>query len=382
VDILVDGEVAGTMLAAVHRPDLAAAGIGDGNYGFSFALPFEIISRAREAMVSVRERDFGQVLGVPRLFRRRVVADAMEKITALEDDIRFLRASIGHAKDRKTAGEREAAELFRAVGDFFVELAETAEAGRPVGTIRTLRGAIADVMSQFAPLEFDYPAQPQISFCVEARGAASVIYATLRALHGMGFGQPSEVVLFDTGACDDAPLLPLVARNIRYIRTSGDSVAAACNEAACFARGRILVFIAANAEPVTYWLDSVLKAFEANETLAVLGAKIQLANGVLVHAGSLKADGRKVVLGFGEDPADDAFSQPRPIDGVAREAFAVRAGNWREAGGLNESFDDLTAALDDFCGQVAANGGGILYHPDFSFVLNDGDFAEMPDRPD
>jgi len=376
VEVLVDGVVVGSTLAALHRADLAAAGIGDGNYGFSFALPFEIVARAREAMISVQERESGQVLDAPRLFRRRVVADALEKIDALESDVRFLHASLAHASNLNTAGERDAAALFRTVGDFFVQLAETAETGRPLGTLRTLRDAVADMTSQFVPLTFEYAADPVLSFCIEARGSTALVYATLQAVHEMASGQPAEVVLFDTGACEDAPLLPLVAKNIRYLRINRDNMAAARNQAGAFARGRILVFMAANAEPFTFWMDSVMAAFESDESLAILGAKIQLADGVLAHAGSLQSNGRTSILGLGEDPAGEAFAAPRLIDGVAQAAFAVRAQTWREVGGLNENFDNLELALEAFCAQAAAQGGAILYHPDFSFILND------PERSD
>jgi len=372
IEILLDGVVAGSTLAASHRPDLAAAGMADGNYGFSFALPFATIAQAREALISVRERESGQGFATPRLFRRRVVTDAMEKITALEDDVRLLRGSLEQARVQQMADERGSAELFRAVGDFFVQLAEAAEAGRPPGPMRTLRGAIEDVTSQFAPLEFEYPAEPALSLCVEARGSVAMIYETLRALRGIAVGHATEVVLFDTGGCEDAPLLPLVARNLRYLHIDNKMAQpAARNQVAAFARGGILVFLTADATPVTSSIDHVLSAFSSDEALAMLGAKILRGDGVLEHAGSLRRSGGKLVLGLGKDPSDNAFAERRPIDGVAPDAFAVRAGTWREIGGLDESIDDLAQALDAFCEQVAAKGGGILYEPDFSFVLNE-----------
>jgi hypothetical protein len=238
--------------------------------------------------------------------------------------------------------------------------------------MRTLRGAIEDVTSEFAPLEFEYPAEPALSLCVEARGSVAMIYETLRALRGIAVGHATEVVLFDTGGCEDAPLLPLVARNLRYLHIDNKMAQPASrNQVAAFARGSILVFLTANAAPVTSWIGHVLSAFSSDEALAMLGAKILRGDGVLEHAGSLRRSGGKLVLGLGKDPSDNAFAERRPIDGVAPDAFAVRAGTWREIGGLDESIDDLAQALDAFCEQVAAKGGGILYEPDFSFVLNE-----------
>jgi hypothetical protein len=373
IEILIDGVVVGSTLATVHRPDLSKAGIGDGHYGFSFALPFHEVAQAREVLVSARERDSGQVLPSPLLFRRRAIADAIEKITALEDDVRLLRASLEQAQFRESVDDHTAAELFRTVGDFFVQLAEAAEAGRPARTLRTLRGAIDEVSSQFEPFEFDFPGDPALSLCVEARGSATGIYRTLRALRDATNGQGAEVILFDDGSSGDASLLPLVARNLRYLYV-GNSVAqvVARNQVSEFARGRVLVFLPSNAEPMSGWLQSVLSAFDTAETLAMLGAKIMRADGVLEHAGISVKNGRRTILGLGEDSSAEAFSQARSIDGVSPEAFAVRADAWRRIGGMDESLGDL--ALDEFCARVIANGGCILYDPNFSILLSNSEF--------
>jgi GT2 family glycosyltransferase len=57
---------------------------------------------------------------------------------------------------------------------------------------------------------------------------------------------------------------------------------------------------------------------------------------------------------------------------VSPEAFAVRADAWRRIGGMDESLGDL--ALDEFCARVIANGGCILYDPNFSILLSNSEF--------
>jgi hypothetical protein len=44
VEVLVDGEVIGRTLANAYRPDLYAAGLGDGNCAFAMALPPSVTS--------------------------------------------------------------------------------------------------------------------------------------------------------------------------------------------------------------------------------------------------------------------------------------------------------------------------------------------------
>ena len=91
------------------------------------------------------------------------------------------------------------------------------------------------------------------------------------------------------------------------------------------------------------------------------------ADGVLEHAGISLKEGRRVILGSGEDPSAEAFAKARLIDSVAPEAFAVRADAWRRMGGVDEILGDL--AIDDFCARIIADGGSILYDPNFTILL-------------
>lgn len=109
----------------------------------------------------------------------------------------------------------------------------------------------------------------------------------------------------------------------------------------------------------------------------MLGAKIIRPDGVLEHAGILVTEGRRVILGLGDDPSAPVFGQPRSIDGVAPEAFAVRVDAWQKIGGMDESLGDV--ALDEFCARVIAGGGGILYDPNFTILLNEPSFCDQTD---
>ena len=44
VEFLVDNVVVGSAIADINRLDLAKVGIGDGRYGFSWPLPFDVLT--------------------------------------------------------------------------------------------------------------------------------------------------------------------------------------------------------------------------------------------------------------------------------------------------------------------------------------------------
>ncbi len=370
IEMLVDGEAVADTVAAVPRQDLVSAGIGDGNHGFSLALPYEVLARPKASLVSLRDKATGRILAEPRLFQRREIASALEKLSELENDARLLNSSAALLVDRAAADQRAAADLFRTVGDFFVQLANATVAGRPPGTLKTLRGAIEDMTLRFPPIDFNIPSDPQLSICVEAAGSLETIYNTLSSICGFKSNITFEVVLFDSGACDEALLLPLVARNLRYFRADeGSNPIAVRNRIAEFARGQIIVFLSGIAEPARDWPEMICAAFQADESLAMVGAKILRTDGVLENAGIMITSERSEVIGQGADPTSEPFLHRRRIDAVTSAAFAVRREAWQRRLGLDESRAGVESALADFCVRTSAADGKIVYEPDFEVVL-------------
>jgi hypothetical protein len=370
IEILADGEVVGDTLAATHRSDLLAAGKGDGNCSFSYGLPAEVLRRPKGTLISIREKQTGQTISEPRLFQRREIEDALAKLADLENDTRLLDSTVALAARGVAADSRAAAELFRTVGDFFLQLAAATAAGKPPSSLQTLGAAIEHVTSRFPPIELGISSEPESSICVEASGTLDDIYNTLRSISGAQSNIAREVVLFHSGACDDAPLLPLVARDLRYFHAEGGlSLAALKNRVAELSRGEIIIFLAGFAEPTGAWLDAVISTFNADRSVAMVGAKIIRPDGVLENAGISLLDQGPEVIGRGADPTSAAFTHSRRIDAVAGEAFAVRRSAWQRNGGLSESLSSMESSLIDFCVRTAVAGGIILYEPQFVVVL-------------
>jgi len=366
IELLVDGELVGATIAASYRADVADAGVGDGNYGFSWALPYQILTRSRESVVTARDKKTGHVLPEPRKFQQLVVADAVEKVAALEQDLKQLTATIALLRGREQADHRDAAELFKTVGDFFIQLAAATAAGEPPGTLTTLRDAVADVTARHRPFGFDVPLTPILTICVEAAAPLPATYRQLRAIRDSIGGLPVEVILLDTGAAVDTALLPLVVRNIRYLRLPPDRAPVAMlNEVALLATCNILVFVGALAAPAESWLDAVTAGFAEDADCAALAAKFIGADNVLEHAGVMLEDALPVPRGHRCDPYAEPYLDPQPVDAVAPEVFAVRREAWIKLRGLDESFAGLGAALADFCLRLRAGGAGVLYVPGF-----------------
>ena len=367
IEILADGVAVGEAVAATQRSDLLSAGIGDGNCSFSFGLPIEVLERSRGTLVSIREKRTGLTIAEPRLFERREIQDALAKLSDLENDARLLESTVTLAADRVAADNRATADLFKTVGDFFLQLAHVTAAGKPPGSLRTLSAAIEHVTGRFAPIEFDACSVPALSICVEATGSLDDIYRTLRSIAAFESAVGIEVVLFHSGLSDEAALLPLVARNLRYVHAEdGMTAITQHNRVAMLARAPIIAFLAGYADPCNDWLGAVASAFASSDTVDMLGAKVLRSDGVLESAGVLLENRRSSAIGVGADPSAVEFSRSRRIDAVDGTAFAVRRDAWRRNRGLDESLKSMQAALSDYCARSA---GAIVYEPRFAVVL-------------
>jgi hypothetical protein len=369
IELLVDGELAGSTTAASYRADVAAAGVGDGNYGFSWALPYHVLTKSRESLIAARDKKTGHILPEPRRFRQLIVSDALEKVATLENDLRQLNAAIALSANQLHADQRDAAELFRTVGDFFVQLAEATAAGQPPGSLKTLRGAVADVTAKFRPFSFNLAAAPEMTICLEAGAKLPLLYQQLRQIRDSAGGVPIELILIDGGRYDDTPLLPLVVRNIRYLRSERAAVARV-NEAMQAASAEIVVFITELAAPAEAWLEGVDTGFAEAPSAAALAAKVLGTDGVLEHAGVMMED-VPVLRGYRRDPDAEAFLESVPVDAVAPESFALRRDIFHRLRGLDEHYAGLGAALADFCLRARVAGLGVHFAPGFSLVRGD-----------
>ena len=365
VEILADGEVIGTATASQYRADVAEAGIGDGYYGFSLALPLPVLKSTRPLTITARDK----VAGIPfpggLTFCQPAVADVGEKLGELEHDMRLLTASIAGQRHQEVADTQATAALFQTVADFFSQLAEVTLAGQSPRRLRTLRDAVAQTTRDFAPLDFSPAAAPALSILLLADSDMPAMYKTLSALHPQFAGVAAELIILDVDDTDDAPLLPLVAANARYLRRLGGvNPIPYYNELAAAARGQVMLFLSGAAEPLGPWLGRLVEVF-AKPSLGLLALQVLGEDGIVNHAGAMLEDGALRPRGPGG--AED-FAAPALVDAPGAYAFAVRRERFTALGGLDERFRTLEMSLADFARRATAHGEEVLYDPEFAVL--------------
>lgn len=367
IEILADDSIIGSTVAYQYREDVATAGCGDGTYGFSFALPYQILSSPRPCTISARDQASGVMLPKPVTFSRPALQDANERLHVLNQDLQLLTASLERLQAKETADNKATAALFQTVADFFSQLADVALTGTSPRGLRTLRNAITEITCDYHPLDFTPSAAPDVSVCFIASAEMPTMYRSLAALHRGFAGASAELLILDANDSCDAPLLPLVAGHARYMRLpSGTGPVAQLNELAQATRGQMLLYLSSQVELLGGWLDQVISSFDDLQA-DVLALRVIGADGIVEHAGALLEDG--VLWVRGGHGMDEDLAVSALVDAAGPHVFAIRRQSWKTLGGFDDQFGTVNAALADFCRCARLAGGRVVYQPSLEAML-------------
>jgi len=368
LDILVDGLLVGSARAAIFRPDLQAAGIGDGRYGFNFALPWSVLATRGEMTLTVRDGDTAALFGDPMTLRIGRLVDVEERINGLERQVRLLQ---GRLAEQEAAADPRCEEmatraLFRTVAGFFHDLATAPDAAPPSGTL--LGNAVSAVLDEHPPLALAIPEHPTATLLLLGAAPRAALYASLVALREAGADRLADIVLLaesDAGA--DVALLPAIVRNLRYARVRPGADAAALRTGlAADGRGEAVVVLSPHVRLAPDTLAILLATIAAPGGPSVASAAVYRSDGDLEHAGFVMdpdegltdvawAPGRAV------RPADP--SGLWPADAVADLCFAARRAALLEAGGFPLGYDDPALAVVGLCFALRGRGEDIAIEP-------------------
>ncbi len=365
VEVLADGEVIGGGIADIRREDVAAAGFGDGCYGFSIALPYRVLSHPRPVIISVRDQASGAALPKPVVFSQPALQDANASLQLLDKDVRLLAAELARRQAQEAADASATAALFSTVADFFSQLADATLAGASPRSLRTLRHAVQETTTAYQPLDFMPAPQSALSLCFMAGGEMAEMYGSLAALVPDFAKARAELLILDAHDGSDAPLLPLLAANARYMRQPADRPAVGFNRLAGAAHGEILCFVSAPAKLSQPWAALLATSF-AEAAVGVLAPRVMSGDGVVEHAGAMLKAGELSVRDarVGEDLMSAAL-----VDAAGPWVFMVRRACWERLGGFDETFETVPGMLAGFCQRVRATGWKVLYQPALEVTL-------------
>jgi GT2 family glycosyltransferase len=187
------------------------------------------------------------------------------------------------------------------------------------------------------------------------------------SLAGAGEG---EVIVIDNASTDHTPQMLASFPWIRMIRNEKNlGFAGANNQGAREARGRILVLLNNDTEPISRWLAPMMRLLE-DPGVGVVGAKLLFADRTIQHAGVLvrwwpfSASGlypfHYLVNKPGDTPAANVRHDYQIVTGAC---LATPRELYLELGGLDEGFWNGYEDVD-YCLKVRERGLRVIYEPD------------------
>ena len=229
----------------------------------------------------------------------------------------------------------------------------------------------------FAPFALPTSDPPRASVVIPVHGAFAHTLACLRALAAHPPAVAFEVIVVDDASPDDTlAKLGAIAGLRVHARPSNGGFIAACNEGAALARGEMLVFLNNDTIPQPGWLDALLRTFDTQPDVGLVGAKLLYPDGRLQEAGGVVfADGSGWNYGRGDDPADCRYGYLRDADYLSGAAIALPRALFERLGGFDTRYTPAYYEDTDLAFAVRAAGLRTVFQPAAVVVHDEGGTA-------
>lgn len=175
-----------------------------------------------------------------------------------------------------------------------------------------------------------------------------------------------EVILVDNGSTDGTrDWLSTLGGDVQLILNKENlGFAKACNQGACAARGKYLVFLNNDTIPQPGWLSSLVSEVDAHPEVGIVGSKLLYPDGTVQHAGVVRDLEHRLPYHIYKSFAGNhpAVNQRREFQIVTAACLLIRRLLFEEAGGFDEGyvngFEDA-----DLCLKVRELGHLVVYQP-------------------
>ncbi len=354
VEILIDGAVIATLVAARFREDVRQAGIGDGYHGFLVSLARTLANGATDRIISARERSSGIMFG-------RLVPPDVGFPVALQRRLRHVAHTLAQAQE--AIGRQDAARL-QARRDRLATW-------HNLGTHLAARGEAGWHAALPAKLAVPVVRAPLYSIvAVPSDDAGATLARIKRAAPALAQSE-AELLLIDSGHDPAMALLPGAVAGLRYFNGRGQGAGATLNRVAAQAQGATTLLLelgdtdigpglagfaetgsicigAGMADAARRFQPDLAAAIAVKHAPAWLGLQLALPRGILEKLGGfdpaindsaglcvldfvLRAlrDGHSVVEW--RDPARPHAPEPGMALNATRQAWRAFAANWRLA---------------------------------------------------
>ncbi|MGE5458632.1 MAG: glycosyltransferase, partial [Methanococcaceae archaeon] len=175
-----------------------------------------------------------------------------------------------------------------------------------------------------------------------------------------------EIIVIDNASTDETyenlRKLKNAVRVIENKENTGFTIAS--NQGAAAAKGKYLLFLNNDTEPLGDWLRELVELAESDIKIGAVGAKLIFPNGELQEAGGvIFSNGGAISFGRNEEPYKNVFNQIVEVDYCTGACLLVRTDLFRQFGGFDERYAPAYSEDSDLCFTLRKNGYKVLYNP-------------------
>ncbi len=224
------------------------------------------------------------------------------------------------------------------------------------------------------PLRLPASDAPIVSIIVPCFGQVPVTLRCLRAIAAAETVTPFEVIVAEDASGDPDITLLAQVDGIRLLRNERNlGFLHNCNEAALSARGRYLLFLNNDTEPMPGFLDALLRAIEAVPRAGLVGAKLLFPDGRLQEAGGIIwQDGTGWNYGRNDDAERPEYNTLRDTDYVSGAAMLLRRDLFETLDGFDPLFAPAYYEDTDLAFRIRARGLRVLVQPASLVIHHEG----------
>lgn len=215
---------------------------------------------------------------------------------------------------------------------------------------------------------------PLVSVIIPAYGQVGI---TLRCLEAIARSQTAtsfEVIVAEDASGDpDMTLLDAIV-GLRLVRNRSNlGFLHNCNAAALLARGRYLLFLNNDTEPLPGFIDALVALAEARPDVGLVGSRLLFPDGRLQEAGGIIwQDGTGCNYGRGDDPALPQYNTVREVDYISGASIMLKRDLFEVLGGFDPLFAPAYYEDVDLAFRIRARGLRVMYQPASVVIHHEG----------
>lgn len=223
-------------------------------------------------------------------------------------------------------------------------------------------------------LAFESAVRPAVSIIVPAYNEYETTLRCLWTIREYTGDVEYEVIIADDCSTDETATIEQRISGIRVARTESNAhFLRNCNNAARGARGEFVLFLNNDTAVTPGWLSSLLKPFEDDPKVGIVGPKLLFPDGKLQEAGGIVwNDASAWNFGRADDPSRPAYNYRRETDYISGACLLIPRSLWDEIGGFDEQFVPAYYEDTDLCFAVRKRGLKVVYQPDSTVYHYEG----------